>query len=116
MKKIMKFTRKGSPLFVALVVGVRSFGLKLFANSAQTPLAVTSRYGWAYGGYPFNNNPSDSRPHHFYDEVHRLTSQMTAGSKVRVQVDAGNNAPSYTIDLMDFEQVAPAASQPSGSF
>src|SRR5512142_146283 len=28
---------------------------------------VTSRYGWFYGGYPFNNNPGDTNPHHFYD-------------------------------------------------
>ncbi|MDB5466976.1 MAG: coagulation factor 5/8 type protein, partial [Phenylobacterium sp.] len=31
-------------------------------------LALTSRYGWFYGHYPFTNQPSDGRPHHFYDE------------------------------------------------
>lgn len=81
----------------------------------QPDLSLTSIYGWAYGGYPFNNTPTDLRPHHFYDEVHRLVGQMTPGTKVKVQVDPGNNASSYTIDLIDFEQVAPAASQPAGS-
>jgi hypothetical protein len=82
---------------------------------AQPDLPVTSRYGWIYGGYPFNNNPSDSRPHHYYDEVHRLVGTMNAGTKVRVQIDSDNTAPSYTIDLMDFEMVAPAGTQPAGS-
>ncbi len=90
--------------------------LGLYINGqAQSDLALTSRYGWAYGGYPFNNTPTNSRPHHFYDEVRRLTGQMTAGAKVRVQINGNNPALAYTIDLMDFEQVAPAASQPAGS-
>ena len=33
---------------------------------------VTSRYGWYYGGYPFNNNPGDTNPHHFYDETRAM--------------------------------------------
>ncbi|UKS29077.1 discoidin domain-containing protein [Paenibacillus sp. HWE-109] len=90
--------------------------LALYINGVkQSDLTLTSKYGWIYGGYPFNNNPVDVRPHHFYDEVNRLVSQMTPGTKVKVQVDSGNNAGSYTIDLMDFEQVAPAATQPTGS-
>jgi len=80
---------------------------------AQTALPVTSKYGWFYGGYPFNNNPGDIRPHHFYDEVHRLISPISAGATVRVT--ANGSAPSYTIDLMDFEQVAAALPQPAGS-
>src|SRR5258708_32648126 len=89
--------------------------LGLYINgAAQTPLALTSRYGWAYGGYPFNNNPSDSRPDRFYVEVHRLTSQMTAGTKGRVQIDSGNNAPPDTTDLVGLGQVGPAASQRAG--
>ena len=46
---------------------------------AQPDLAVTSRNGWFYGVYPFNNNPGDIRGHHFYDEVHRLTGSIAAG-------------------------------------
>jgi len=77
----------------------------------QTALATTSRYGWIYGGYPFNNNPSDVRPHHFYDEVHRLVSQMSAGTKVRVT----GTGVATTVDLIDFEQVAAPLTQPAGS-
>lgn len=78
---------------------------------AQTALATTSRYGWIYGGYPFNNTPTDVRPHHYYDEVNRLVGQMTPGQKVRL---TGTGVPT-TVDLIDFEQVAPAASQPANS-
>lgn len=90
--------------------------LGLYINGAQQPdLQVTSKYGWIYGTYPFTNDPGGVRPHHFYDEVNRLTPQMSPGQKVRVQINSNNTAPSYTIDLIDFEQVAPAASQPAGS-
>lgn len=90
--------------------------LSLYINGVQQPdLTLTSKYGWFYGNYPFNNNPADIRPHHFYDDVRLLTPQMFAGDTVRVQMDASATAPSYTIDLMDFEQVAGALSQPAGS-
>jgi hypothetical protein len=82
-------------------------------GAAQPDLPITSHYGWIYGAYPFNNSPGDVRGHHFYDEVHRLIPQIAAGNKVRIT--AGSGAPSYTIDLMDFEQVAAPLPQPAGS-
>src|SRR5258706_4517352 len=78
---------------------------------AQTALATTSRYGYAYGGYPFNNNMSDVRPHHFYDEVHRMVGQMSAGQKVRLT----GTGTTTTVDLIDFEQVGAALTQPTNS-
>ncbi len=80
----------------------------------QTDLSLTSRWSWRYGGYQFTNNPGDGSPFHMYDEVHRLTGQMAAGTKVRLQMDSGDTAPSYTIDFADFEQVAAPISQPAG--
>ena len=47
--------------------------------------------------------------------MHRLLPSLTAGAKIRLQVDAEDTAASYTIDFADFEQVAPAASQPANS-
>src|SRR6478609_2978755 len=63
-------------------------------------LPVTSRYGWYYGGYPFNNNPGDTFPHHFYDET-RMTfgSTLAAGTKVRFQVSSTAQSPTFTVDL-----------------
>ncbi|MEH2146562.1 glycosyl hydrolase family 28-related protein, partial [Nostoc sp.] len=87
----------------------------LYINGEKHPdLILTSKYSWIYGTYPFNNNPGDIRPHHFYDEVNRLTPQLSAGDKVRLQVEANTTAPWCTIDLIDFEQVAPAAAMPDG--
>lgn len=89
--------------------------LSLYVNGARKPdLALTSKYGWFYGVYPFTNNPGGGLPHHFYDETHALLDEMPAGTKVRVQVDAGDTAPWYVIDLADFEEVAPALAQPDG--
>ncbi|GAA4623955.1 hypothetical protein GCM10023196_022260 [Actinoallomurus vinaceus] len=90
--------------------------LSFYINGTkQTDFTLTNAYSWYYGGYPFTNTPG-SNPHHFYDEVHRLFSTTyQAGTKFRLQVDAGNSASSYTVDFADFENVAGALSQPSGS-
>ncbi len=86
------------------------------SGSHYTDLQLTSKYAWRYGTYPFTNDPSGVRPHHYYDDVRLLLStQYSAGTKVRVQVDSGDTAPWYVIDLMDFELVPPAGTQPSGS-
>ena len=82
-------------------------------NHAQT-LMLTSTYGWFYGGYPFTNTPINGLAHHFYDEAHLLLGEMTAGTKVRLQVDPSDTAPSYTIDLADFEEVASPQPMPAG--
>jgi len=84
-------------------------------GTKQSDFTLTNAYSWYYGGYPFTNSPG-SNPHHFYDEVHRLFSTgYPAGTKFRLQVDAGDTASSYTIDFADFENVGAALAQPSGS-
>ncbi|TDP94016.1 discoidin domain-containing protein [Labedaea rhizosphaerae] len=78
-------------------------------------LALTSRYSWYYGYYPFTNNPGDGHAHHFYDETRALLGTAAhAGSKVRVQVDGGDTT-SSTVDLADFYNLGAPASQPAGS-
>ena len=48
--------------------------------------------------------------------MHRLfPTTYPAGTKFRLQVDAEDTASSYTIDFADFENVAGALAQPSGS-
>ncbi|MCP2328306.1 hypothetical protein HDA40_006813 [Hamadaea flava] len=90
--------------------------LSLYVNGTkQTNFTLTNAYSWYYGGYPFTNTPG-SNPHHFYDEAHRLfTTTYPAGTKFRLQVDSEDTAGSYTIDFADFENVAAALAQPSGS-
>lgn len=90
--------------------------LSLYINGTkQTDFTLTNAYSWYYGGYPFTNSPG-SNPHHFYDEVHRLlTTTYPAGTTFKLQVDSEDTASSYTIDFADFENVAGALAQPTGS-
>jgi hypothetical protein len=79
-------------------------------GTASTAFTLTNAYSWFYGSYPFTNQPG-SNPHHFYDEAHRLLpSSYAAGTKFRLTATS-----STTIDFADFETVAGALSQPSGS-
>ncbi|MFC5058175.1 discoidin domain-containing protein [Saccharothrix xinjiangensis] len=91
--------------------------LSLHLNGQRSgSLALTSRYAWRYGSYPYSNDPGQGRPHHLYDSTRALfPTTLPAGAKVRLQVDAGDTAPSYTIDLADFELVAPPAARPANS-
>ncbi|UOX89439.1 discoidin domain-containing protein [Amycolatopsis sp. FBCC-B4732] len=78
-------------------------------------IALTSKWAWYYGSYPFTNNPGDGHAHHFYDETRALLgTSYPAGTKIKLQVDAGDVTPA-TIDLADFEQVGAAAARPANS-
>lgn len=33
-------------------------------------IGITSQLSWAYGSYPFSDDPTLGRAHHFYDEVY----------------------------------------------
>ncbi len=77
-------------------------------------LEATSRFSWFYGQFPFTNSAADGNPHHFYSETRALLgAELDAGTVVRVE--PGPGADHYTVDLADFELVAPAAEQPDGS-
>src|SRR5579863_4376631 len=91
--------------------------LSLYVNGTkQADFTLTNAYSWYYGSYPFVNTPGSGNPHHFYDEVHRLfTTTYPAGTTFKLQVDSEDTASSYTIDFADFENVAAALPQPSGS-
>jgi alpha-1,3-glucanase-like protein len=79
-------------------------------------LAMTSRYGWYYGRYPFTNRPADGLPHHFYDEAPVMLGRtLPAGAVVRLMVGEDDAAAWYAIDLADFELVPPPLAPPSGS-
>ena len=85
-----------------------------------TALSLTSEFSWLYGTYPFTNTPGTGQPdgevpHDFYNDVrYRFPSTLPAGSVVRLQVDAGDNAPWYVVNTADFEQVAAPITRPPG--
>ncbi|TWJ28948.1 pectate lyase-like protein [Micromonospora sagamiensis] len=94
----------------------RDASIDLRANGALVKaVPVTSRYGWYYGGYPFNNNPGDTNPHHFYDETRTLFgTTYPAGTKIRLQVSSTAQSPTFTVDLADFELVGAPIAKPAG--
>ncbi|GAB3489801.1 discoidin domain-containing protein [Amycolatopsis cihanbeyliensis] len=82
----------------------RSGTLSVYVNGRRLDqrLAVTAKY--SHVRTPFIPG---SKIHHFYDESRMLLGRsLGAGDRVRVQVDAGDEAGPYTVDLADFEQVA----------
>lgn len=79
-------------------------------------LALTSRYSWYYGQYPWTNEPADGGRRHLYDDSRvLLDSTLPAGTKVRLEVGPEDTAPWYVLDVADFELVAAPAKAPAGA-
>jgi hypothetical protein len=98
--------------------------LSIYINGVKQSkdLQLTSQYSWLYGAPNFGNcngtvwsNTPGGTAHHQFDEMHVMLPQMAAGATVKLQVDSGNTAPWYAIDVADFEQVAAPLTQPAGS-
>lgn len=88
--------------------------LSLYVNGVQQQLHLTSKYAWEYGSYPWSNDPRQGSGHRFFDEIHALIGNTPAGATIRLEKTAENHAASYTLDLADMEQVAPALTEPEG--
>lgn len=79
-------------------------------------LALTSRYGWFYGRYPFTNRPSDGGGHHMFDEARLMFGRtLPVGTKVRIVRELQDRAAWYVVDLADFELVPPPLARPAKS-
>lgn len=90
--------------------------LSLYLNGQlHQKLPLTSRFAWSYGDFPWTNNPAAARGHHFFDEQQALLPQLHTGDVVRLQIDAGDDAPYYLIDFIELEQVAPPLDPPTNS-
>ncbi|GAB2597033.1 hypothetical protein Aab01nite_72500 [Paractinoplanes abujensis] len=99
--------------------GGQNATISLYANDQFVQkLTLSSRNSWLYGTTDdtesLSNTPSaDAR--RLFDESNALLSQSyPAGTRFKLQRDAGDTAAFYIIDLVDLEQVAPALSQPAG--
>ncbi|WP_153815521.1 discoidin domain-containing protein [Streptomyces sp. SUK 48] len=87
----------------------QSGSLDVYVNGTKLArtLPVTSKYSYVDTGWI-----TGSRTHHFFDDARLLLGQnVQAGDKVAF-VATGTQV---TVDVADFEQVAAAAAQPSGS-
>lgn len=93
-----------------------NYTLSLYTNGIfSQKLPMTSVYSWVYGGYSFENTPGAGTPRNFYDEVRLLGLTINPGDLVRLQVDAGDTATNYDIDLVDLENVAAPLTVPANS-
>ncbi|WP_372346243.1 CARDB domain-containing protein [Streptomyces sp. KL116D] len=92
--------------------------LSLYADGTFVQkLTLSSKHSWLYGNTDqpegLTNTPGgDAR--RLFDESHALLAQTyPQGTTFRLQRDAGDDAAYYVVDLIDLEQVAPAASKPA---
>ena len=87
--------------------------LSVYVNGTKLSqqLSLTSAYS-----YITTSNITGSKTHKLYDDVRMMLGQtVNAGSTVKFQVDSGNSATPYTINVADFFNVGAAATQPAGS-
>ncbi|MER5262482.1 CARDB domain-containing protein [Actinosynnema sp. NPDC002837] len=81
-------------------------------------LTLSSKHSWLYGNTDdpegLTNTPqADAR--RLFDEANALLARTyPAGTRFKLQRDAGDAAAFYVIDLIDLEQVAPPTDQPAG--
>ncbi|MDI4645286.1 S-layer homology domain-containing protein [Cohnella hashimotonis] len=78
--------------------------LSVYVNGQKRgTLALTSRFSWVYGKYPYTNQPADGDPHRFYDEAQQFVGDIPAGATVALRKDEGDMAASYAIDFAELE-------------
>jgi len=80
---------------------------------AVCEIALSSRFSWVYGSYPFTNNPADGKPRHFYDEVRLKDVPFKTGDIITLTKTGA--APYCILDLVDLELVAPPLPRPDGA-
>ena len=98
--------------------GGQDYTLSLYVDGVfAQKLTLSSTHSWLYGTTDdpegLTNRPGgDAR--RLFDESHALLAQSyPPGTKFKLQRDNGDNAAFYVIDLVDLEQVAPAAPKPA---
>jgi Pectate lyase superfamily protein len=87
--------------------------LSVYVNGVKQSheLQLTSKYS-----YVSTPDIAGSLTHHFFNDARMLLGrQLRPGDTVRLQVDAGDTAVPYTVNLADFYQVAPPRPQPARS-
>ncbi|HTJ31843.1 MAG TPA: carbohydrate-binding protein [Dactylosporangium sp.] len=88
--------------------------ISLYANGSHVQdISLTSRYSWVYGAYPYTNVPGQGSAHHFFDETRAMIGSWPAGTVLKLQKDASDTASSYTVDVVDAEQVDAAYAAPA---
>ncbi len=95
--------------------GGTNANLDLYVNGRRVrELALTSRYSWLYGNYPFSNEPRDGKPRNFYNELRIKGLDLAKNDVIRLRRAAGEAA--YCIvDLVDLETIPAPLPAPENS-
>jgi hypothetical protein len=93
------------------------YTISLYTNGVYAQkIPVTSKYSWFYGSGPqWSTDPGQGKPRTFYDEARVMNLSINPGDHVRLQVDPGDTASYYIIDLVDLENIGPPLTAPPGS-
>ncbi len=91
--------------------------LSMYVNGTEKQdLALTSRYAWVYGSYPYSNQTSEGNAHRFFDESRILLGEtLPAGTVIRLQKDSTDEAEYYIVDFIECEETEAPLTQPQGS-
>ena len=85
--------------------GGTSTSADLYINGERVRvLALTSKYSWLYGEYPFSNQPSDGKARNFYDELRIKDLNIARNDVIRIQLNTGD-ASYCIVDLVDLEDI-----------
>jgi hypothetical protein len=89
--------------------------LAVYADGTKvTDLALTSKYSWMYGPYPFAGAPGGERPHRFFDDSRvLLPATYPVGTVLRLAKET-TDTDTVTVDLVDAEVAGPELSAPAG--
>ncbi|MGC9498534.1 CARDB domain-containing protein [Streptomyces sp. WG7] len=98
--------------------GGREATISLYADGQFVrKLTLSSKHSWLYGTTDdpegLTNTPGGDARRLFDESNALLTESYPAGTKFRLQRDAGDSAAFYVIDLIDLEQVAAPAAKPA---
>jgi hypothetical protein len=109
-----RLTRPANALDLDYALPQGSSGpLSVYVNGARlaASLQLTAQYSYISTPQIYG-----SQVHHFFNDARLLLGrELRPGDTVRLQVDAGDTATPYTINLLDTYQVAPPAQQPRHS-
>jgi hypothetical protein len=95
--------------------GGASANLDLYVNGKRVKaLALTSRYSWLYGTYPFSNQPSEGKPRNFYDEIRVKGLKIGRNDVIRLRRSDADEA-FCIVDLVDLENVPRPLPAPENS-
>jgi hypothetical protein len=95
--------------------GGTNTSLALFVNGREVRrLALTSRYSWLYGTYPFSNDPAKGKPRNFYDELRLKDLNVARNDVIRLQRVTSDTA-YCIIDLVDLENVPAPLAAPANA-